>query len=163
MRPWLIGGQIGPVELEVDGVERDDEVVGLVDFGEGVDDAWLGPDFPGPVFVADGVVEDHAFLVDDGQEVLVDLCRVVAVEAEALEPRVHVGCVAIGSVAGDGALDYGEAVSFEIMVPLLLQVRALRQSGGRNGLIGHWLDGNRGLCSDCGRCGRHIQRVVDCL
>lgn len=67
-------------------------VFGLVGFGEGIDDARLGSDFPGKIFVVDGVAHAHALIVDQGQFVCLHCARVVAVEAwiEAIEVRVHV-------------------------------------------------------------------------
>lgn len=84
MGPGLVDLDVFAVgERGVDGVERDDEVFGVVDALEGLDDARFLADGPGEGFVGDAVACDHALFGDDGEGLCLDAAGVVALEAHA--------------------------------------------------------------------------------
>lgn len=88
VRPRLVGLEVRAVgEADVDGVERHEQVLGVVDALERPDDAGLGPDGPHKVLVRRAVVEEHALFRDDGELLGADGQGVVAVVAKAAERR----------------------------------------------------------------------------
>lgn len=94
---WVGGGEDVLGKTEVDGIERDDEVFGVVDFLEGSDDAGFSSDGPGEIFVGYGVLQTHALFRNRWQFVFVHGGQVVAVEPEvALNVRIFVDVVGNG-------------------------------------------------------------------
>lgn len=80
-------------EAKIDGIERYNEILVVVDLLKGLYDTWLAPDAPSKVFVGDSVLKAHALLINLRQLVFVYCGEVVAVKPE----------IAIESVSSCGA------------------------------------------------------------
>lgn len=98
MRPGLVDLDIFAVgERGVDGVERDDEIFGVVDALEGFDDTGFLANGPGEGFVGDAVACDHAFFGDDGKGLCLDGAGVVTLEAHAAVAKSFVSMLFFSS------------------------------------------------------------------